>query len=164
VDERAIEVGHGAALHVRPLRRGDVRTVLAVFERLSERSRRARFNGPKPCLSSSDLRRLASVDDDRRALVGYVEGDSDPVAIARLVRDGSSAEIAFAVADEYQRCGIGTALATELVADAAASGITEITAFVSSDNPVALRLFRRIATVLDIRREGSDYWVRAAIA
>src|SRR4029079_16354469 len=127
---------------------------------MRERSRRARFNGPKPCLSASDLRGLASVDGDRRALVGYVEGDSDPVAIARLVRDGSSAEIAFAVADDYQRRGIGTALAAELVADAAASRITEITAFVSSDNPVAIRLFGRIATVLDIRREGSDYWIR----
>lgn len=164
MDERVIEVGHGPALHVRPLQRGDVQTVMTVFERLSERSRRSRFNGAKPCLRASDLRGLASVDDDRRALVGYVEGDSDPVAIARLVRDGSSAEIAFAVADEYQHRGIGTALAAELVADAAASGITEITAFVSSDNPVAMRLLRRIANVLDICREGSDYWIRAAIA
>lgn len=155
---------HAPALYVRPLRRGDVRTVMAVFERLSERSRRARFNGAKPCLRPSELRELASVDDDRRVLVGYVEGDSDPVAIARLVREGSSAEVAFAVADEYQHRGIGTALASELVADAAASGITEITALVASDNPVAMRLVRRISNVLHVCREGSDYWVRAAIA
>ena len=35
---------------------------MRVFERLSERSRRLRFNGPKPCLRAAELRELASVD------------------------------------------------------------------------------------------------------
>jgi hypothetical protein len=35
--------------------------------------------------------------------------------IARLVRDGSSAEIAFAVADEHRQRDIGSALAAELI-------------------------------------------------
>ncbi len=149
---------------MRPLRHGDVRTVSAVFERLGEQSRRTRFNGPKPCLSASELRQLASVDRTRHALVAYVEGDPQPVAIARLVRDGRSAEIAFAVADEYQYRGIGSALAEELVADARAAGVTEITALVSSDNPAAVAVLRRIANVLDIRLEGPELSIRAAIA
>ena len=149
---------------MRPLRHGDVRTVMSVFKRLGEQSRRARFNGPKPCLRVSELRQLASIDRTRHALVAYVEGDEQPVAIARLVRDGRAAEIAFAVADEYQRRGIGSALAAELVADARAAGITEITAFVSSDNPAAVALLRRIANVFDIRFEGPALSIRAAIA
>ena len=48
-------------LCVRPLRDGDVRTVLSVFERLGEGSRRARFNGPKPRLPASELRRQGIV-------------------------------------------------------------------------------------------------------
>ena len=161
---RVVKPRNGPTLLVRPLRHGDVRTVMNVFERLGERSRRARFNGPKPCLSVSELRWLASVDRTRRALVAYVEGDPQPVAIARLVREGRSAEIAFAVADDHQRRGIGSALAAELVADARASGITEITALVSSDNPAALALLRRIANVFDIRRAGPELSIRAAIA
>lgn len=151
-------------LVVRPLRHGDVRTVMWVFERLSERSRRSRFHGAKPCLSRSDLRSLASVDRNRRALVAYMGHDPKPVAIARLVREGSSAEIAFAVADEYQRRGIGTRLAGELVAEARAEGVKEITALVSADNPAAVSLLRRIANVLSVRFDGSDLSIRAAIA
>jgi ribosomal protein S18 acetylase RimI-like enzyme len=149
---------------VRPLRHGDVRTVWGLFERLGERSRRTRFNGPKPCLSVPELRQLASVDSTHHVLVAYVEDDSQAVAIARLVREGSSAEIAFAVADEYQQRGIGSTLAAELVTDARAAGITEITALVSSDNPAAVALLRRIAGALDIRREGPELSIRVAIA
>ena len=161
---RVLEPKHGPTLLVRPLRDGDVRTVLGVFERLGERSRRARFHGPKPCLGASELRQLASVDGTRHALVAYVEGDRQPVAIARLVRDGRAAEIAFAVADEHQQRGIGSALTAELIADARAAGITEITAVVSSDNPAAVALLRRILNVLDVRLEGPELSIRAAIA
>jgi ribosomal protein S18 acetylase RimI-like enzyme len=151
-------------LRIRPLRHGDVRTVMALFERLSERSRRARFNGAKPCLTAYELRRLSSVDETNRALVAYVEGDPQPVGIARLVRDGSSAEIAFAVADEHQHQGIGSALTAELLADARESGITEITALVAGDNRAAVALLRRVANVLAVSFEGPDLVIRAAIA
>ena len=112
---RVVKPRNGPALIVRPLRHGDVATVLAVFGRLGERSRRARFNGPKPCLSPAELEQLAAVDSNHHALVGYVEGDPQPVAVAQLVRTGrDSAEIAFAVADDYQQRGIGSALGQSL--------------------------------------------------
>jgi ribosomal protein S18 acetylase RimI-like enzyme len=160
---RALQPKRGPTLLVRPLRNGDVATVAALFARLSDRSRRARFNGPKPRLSTSELEHLASVDSTRHALVAYVRGDPQPVAIARLVRDGHSAEIAFAVADEYQELGIGSALTAELIADARAAGITEITALVASDNPAALALLRRILNALEIRLEGPELSVSAAL-
>ena len=161
---RVLKPKHGPTLLVRPLRHGDVRTVVAVFERLGEQSRRARFNGPKPCLTRTELRQLAAADHSHHALVAYVEDDPRPVAIARLVRNGDSAEIAFAVVDEYQHRGIGSTLAAELIADARASGIREITALASSDNPAAVALLRRTSNVLDIRLEGPELSIRAAIA
>ena len=139
-------------------------TVLAVFDRLGERSRRTRFNGPKPRLSSVELERLAAVDATRHALVGYLEGDDAPVAIARLVRDGASAEIAFEVADEHQGQGIGSALTAELLADARAAGIREVTALVASDNQAAMSLLRRVVDRLEVRFEGPELSVRAALA
>ena len=160
---RVLKPKHGPTLLVRPLRHGDVGTVMAAFQRLSERSRRARFNGPKPRLSSSDLEQLASVDSSRHVLVAYVAGDQQPVAIARLVRDGPSAEIAFEVADDYQQLGIGSALTAELIADARAAGITEITALVSSDNPAAVALLRRVLDVLDVRFDGPELSIRGAL-
>ena len=161
---RILKPRHAPTLLVRPLRHRDVHTVLAVFERLSDESRRARFNGPKPSLTRMELRRLATVDSRNHVLVGYVKDDPKPVAIAQLVREGRTAEIAFAVADEYQQQGIGTALTGELIADARAAGITEITALVASDNPAALALLRRIMGVLDVSFEGPELSIRAAIA
>ena len=161
---RYVTLPNGKGLLVRPLRNGDVDTVAALFERLGERSRRARFNGPKPSLGSAELAHLAAVDETRHVLVGYLEGDPGPVAIARLVRDGDSAEIAFEVADEHQRHGIGSALTAELLADARAAGVREVTALVASDNTAAVSLLRRVLDRLEVRFDGPELSIRAALA
>jgi ribosomal protein S18 acetylase RimI-like enzyme len=131
---------------IRPLRNGDTQTVSALFERLGDRSRERRFCGAKPRLSEIELASLARVDHTHHVLVGYVDGDPQPVAIARLVRSGSSAEIAFAVADEHQSRGIGSILAGELAADARAAGITELVATICGDNPRVMALLRRLGS------------------
>jgi ribosomal protein S18 acetylase RimI-like enzyme len=153
---RVVELRHGRGLLVRPLRRGDVETVVAVFDRLGEQSRRRRFLAPKQHLDERDLQALTVVDARHHALVAYVEGDARPVAIARLVRDGSSAEIAVAVADDHQQRGIGSALTHELIADARA-------ALVSGDNRAAVALLRRVAGALEIRFEGPALSIRARL-
>ena len=161
---RALRLSRGQILLVRPLRNGDVETVAEVFDRLGDESRRARFNGAKPRLSPAELEHLARVDSTRHVLVAYLEGDERPVAIARLVRDGSSAEIAFEVADDHQRLGIGSALTGELLADARAAGITEVTALVASDNSAAVHLLRRVLDRLEVRFEGPELAIRASLA
>ena len=160
---RVVKPRHGPEMLVRPLSRGDTATVLAVFERLGEESRRARFNGPKGRLGEEELRRLAAVGPSHHALVAWVDGDPEPIAIARLVRGGDTAEIAFAVADAYQGLGIGSALAGLLVADARAAGVREVTALVRSDNPAALALLRRVLGRLELRLEGPELLVRAPL-
>jgi ribosomal protein S18 acetylase RimI-like enzyme len=165
MNTRALTLPHGPLFLVRPLRRGDVDTVKAVLERLGDASHRARFNGPKPCLAPAELEELARVDTSHHVLVGHVDGDPEPAAVARLVRTGrDSAEIAFAVADRYQHLGIGSALARELLDDARAAGITQVTALARADNRAALALMRRSADILDMRFEGPDLTIHAAIA
>jgi ribosomal protein S18 acetylase RimI-like enzyme len=161
---RVIQPRRGPAILIRPLERGDTRTVAAVFERLGDASRRARFGGPKPCLSDEELSRLARVDGDHHALVVWVEGDPLPAGIGRLARAGGEVEVAFAVADQHQCRGIGSALAHELLADARAAGITEIVAVADSDNRAALALMRRAADVVQVRLEGPQISIRAALA
>ena len=132
---------------IRPLRNGDTTTVAAVFARLGDRSRERRFCGAKPRLSDVELANLAHVDADHHVLVGYVDGDPEPVGIARLVRDGASAEIAFAVADAHQNRRVGSTLAGQLAADARAAGITELVATVCGDNPRVVALIKRLGSV-----------------
>ena len=136
-----------SGLTVRSLQDGDTETVSALFGRLGDRSRERRFCGAKPRLSEIELARLARVDARHHVLVGYVDGDSAPVGIARLVRTGSSAEIAFAIADEHQSRGIGSILANELAADARAAGITQLVATVCGDNPRVMALLKRLGSL-----------------
>jgi ribosomal protein S18 acetylase RimI-like enzyme len=95
--------------------------------------------------------------------VAYVDGDPQPVAIARLVRSGVSAEIAFEVADAYQGRGIGSALTQELVSDACAAGILEVTALVRSDNRAAFAVLSRVLGQFELRLEGPETVVRAPL-
>ena len=82
-----------------------------------------------------------------------------PASSARARR----AEIAFEVADEHQRLGIGSALTAELLADARAAGITEVTALVASDNTAAVSLLRRVLDRLEVRFEGPELAIRAGL-
>lgn len=155
---------HGGAVHsryhagitIRPLRNGDTAPVVALLDRLGPQSRARRFGGAKPRLSDAELRALARVDRDHHVLVAYVEGDPEPAGIAQLVRDGSAAEVACAVADDCQGHGVGAILTRELAADARAAGITELHATVCGDNPRAVALLTRCAQTLDVTWRGRE--------
>jgi GNAT superfamily N-acetyltransferase len=124
---------------------GDTETVAALFDRLGDGSREKRFCGGKRRLSDAELASLARVDADHHVLVAYLDGDRDPVGIARLARANGAAEVAFEVADEYQGRGVGSTLVRELAADARAVGISEFVAMVCRDNPGAVALLKQVA-------------------
>jgi GNAT superfamily N-acetyltransferase len=60
------------------------------------------------------------------------------------VRDGDSAEVAFAVADAWQGRGVGTILVERLREDARAAGITRFVAEVLPGNAPGLALAARL--------------------
>jgi acetyltransferase len=126
---------------IRPLRNGETGAVQAVFDRLGPRSRLLRFGGAKTALSVGDLEQLARVDGNHHVLVAVV--GAEPVGIARLVRDGASAEVAVEVADEWQGRRVGTILMARLAADARAAGIEHLHAYVQSHNVASRALLRR---------------------
>jgi GNAT superfamily N-acetyltransferase len=127
---------------IRTLRNGETETVQAVFDRLGARSRYLRFGGAKNVLLPSDLEVLARVDATHHVLVAIAGGV--PVGIARLVRDGDVAEVAFAVADDWQSRGVGRLLGERLAADARAAGIRQLTGTVTRGNDASVALLRRL--------------------
>ena len=136
---------HGAfakGITIRPLRSGDRETVQAVFDALGPESRRLRFGGAKNVLLPADLEALARVDATHHVLVAWSGGG--PIGLARLVRHGDLAEIAFEVADEWQRRGVGTLLVDRLAADARAAGIARFRGDVDDGNAASLALLRRL--------------------
>jgi ribosomal protein S18 acetylase RimI-like enzyme len=148
---------------IRPLRDGDRKTVSAVFERLGDQSRVQRFAGAKPRLSEADLELLSRVDGAHHVLVAWVDGDARPAGLARLVREGEVGEVAFEVADEHQRSGIGSALMQRLAGDARAAGITSLHATVRGENRGASKLLSRCARIVDVRWCGGEREVFATL-
>jgi GNAT superfamily N-acetyltransferase len=137
----------GRLVTVRPLANGDTQAVTAVFDRLSDASRARRFHAAKPRLSDREAATLAEVGPNSHVLVAYVGADPLPAGLARLARDRSdpsTAEIAFEVADCYQRAGIGSLLVEMLLADARAAGISHVDALMQISNRAALNLLQRI--------------------
>jgi len=134
---------------VRPLRGGDTEVVQAVFDRLGPRSRLLRFGGAKNVLMPSELAELARVDGNHHVLVAWFAGE--PVGIARLVRDGSVADVAFAVVDSLQGNGVGTVLSQRLAEDARAAGIATLRATMSAENRTSLALMRRMTDGLELQ-------------
>jgi acetyltransferase len=142
-------------ISIRPLRDGDTETVKTVFDRLGERSRRFRFGRSLSNLTAAELKLLAQVDFRHRVLVAY--SGAAPVGIAHSVRGpGRCAEIAFAVGDEWQRLGIGTALAKLLIEDAAAAGITQVWAVMRLENEAPLKLMGKTTTIVGRRIAGGE--------
>jgi ribosomal protein S18 acetylase RimI-like enzyme len=133
---------HTRGVTIRPLRNGDAATIAVVFEKLSPASRHLRFGGAKNELSGADLEVLSRVDGTHHVLVAWSGGE--PVGVGRLVRAGSCAEVAFAVADAWQSRGVGRLLADRLAADARAAGIRSFHADVRPDNTRSLALLRRL--------------------
>jgi ribosomal protein S18 acetylase RimI-like enzyme len=149
-----------ATIHLHRLEYGDRRSVLEVFRALSDVSRRLRFLGPKPALADDELARLVDVGCCGREAVAAVESATGrTVGIGRFVREGDSpdAEIAFAVADDWQGRGVGTVLLDELKELARHAGIERFRATVSASNDAALALVRRAGSVVSARLEDGAY-------
>lgn len=126
---------------VRPLRSGETAVVQAVFDALGPRSRLLRFGGAKNVLRAAELELLARVDANHHVLVAAAAGR--PIGLARLVREGASAEVAFEVADDWQGRGIGRLLVDRLAADARAAGIEHLEGDVRDVNAASRALLRR---------------------
>ena len=132
---------HVGGVVIRPLRNGETATVQAVFDGLGARSRLLRFGGAKNVLRGDDLTLLARVDATHHVLVAVAAGV--PVGLARLVRDGATAEVAFEVVDAWHGRGVGRLLADRLAADARAAGIAALVGEIRDANPASRALLRR---------------------
>jgi GNAT superfamily N-acetyltransferase len=124
------------------------RAVDTVFAQLSPRSRYLRFHTPVHRLIGPIRARLVDLDGRcRAAVVADVPGPDGPgpVGIARLARSGpGTAEIAVAVADAWQRRGIGSRLATAIAVLAEELGYTTLSGAVLPENVAMLGLARRV--------------------
>ena len=138
----------GTTLRLRAPVEDDVPALVAFFAELSVRSRFLRFHGFT--LAGDRFARTLVVPDwaEKGSLIGVMGETADEriVAVGNYVRlrDPHTAEAAFAVADDFQRKGIGTRLVEQLAQRAADHGIEAFIAEVLPENATMLSVFENI--------------------
>jgi len=138
-------------LTVRSVRATDKSALSALFDRLSPRSRHYHFLGPKRMLSLRELANLTDIDHVEREALALVGPDGRLIAVARygpVSDDPNAAEVALAVADEWQGRGIGCALASLLIAEARGNRIVRLQAMTLAENHPSRKLLRRLSSTV----------------
>lgn len=145
---------------MRPISLTDKQALLDGFERLGPDSRYRRFLSPVNSLGTRELKYLTEVDHHaHEALVALDPRTGQGLGVARFIRssaDRTVGEAAVAVADDWQRQGLGTALLHELTSRAREEGIERFSALVLTDNEPVLELLRGLG---DVHVTGRDQGV-----
>jgi GNAT superfamily N-acetyltransferase len=133
----------GTAVTVRPIEVTDGPGLVRFHESLSFETIRSRFFGIHPHLSSAEAEHFTTVDHhEREAMVGIVAGEIVAVGRYEHLDGGGDAEVAFVVADGWQRRGIASILLELLAARARREGISRFIAETLGDNLAMIKVFR----------------------
>jgi RimJ/RimL family protein N-acetyltransferase len=147
----------GRRIEIRAIQPGDQADMLAAVERSSAESLHRRFFGVKRFFTEKEIAFFLDVDFvDHVALVAVLTeaGRTTIVGGGRyvLVRPGT-AEVAFAVVDEFQGQGVGAALMRHITAIARDAGLKELIAEVLPENSAMLKVFEKSGLRCRAQRE-----------
>ncbi|NMO02437.1 GNAT family N-acetyltransferase [Gordonia sp. TBRC 11910] len=132
----------GGVVHIRPITPDDAAKLVAFHARLSEQTRYLRYFEPYPTMSPNDVYRATHVDNRYRVgLIALLGDEIIAVGVYEGRPDSTTAEVAFVVADEHQRRGLGSVLLEHLAGAAADSGIETFEAAILAENPSMVRVF-----------------------
>ncbi len=144
---RRVQLSDGRVVRIRPIRATDAEALQAFDAGLCDRSRRLRYLGWMPPMSAEQAASMADLDARRRFALVAVAAGPRLVADCRLVRledERDRAEVAIAVADDYQDVGLGTAMLRSMLDIAARQRLGEVFAEVRYDNKRMMHVLRRL--------------------
>ena len=146
--ERWVELKDGRRAFLRPLKLTDEGLVRDLFYRLSPESVHYRFFRLLKAMPHRQLQELLRVDyaaDMALVALTGIEPEAEMVGIAHYAKDpnGSFAETAFLVRDDWHGKGVATALMATLAEHAQRQGIAGFTAEVLASNHGMLRVFHK---------------------
>ncbi len=153
----------GRSLRLRPIRPDDKKRLEEFFYRLSPRSRYLRFQFPKTSISEQELAHYTDVTPPQGCAYVATRGEGEKERIVAVGRwdtlpDGRSAEVAFAVEDQLQMQGVGTALLEQLATAAIRFNIQRFVAQVLVENTTMLDVFERSGFKTTKRLEQGIYY------
>jgi GNAT superfamily N-acetyltransferase len=148
---------------VRPLRLSDAEPLRDMLYRLSDESTYQRFFEFKKSHPREEIEELVdSAHQENVALVATTLDAGEVVGMARYDLDPATqlADVAFVVADAWQKKGIGTALMRRIVEIARARGVAGFTADVLPTNELMLAVFNESGLEMSTELEAGICRVR----
>jgi acetyl coenzyme A synthetase (ADP forming)-like protein len=152
----------GRTVHIRPVRPDDEPGLFRFLRGLSEESRAMRFFSATTEEVLADMARRGSHVDYRQRFAFVATTGPDERVVGHALyeaQEGGTAEVAFAVADDFQGRGLGTILLGHLAEVASSQGIREFVAFVLPENQRMLEVFRESGFPIQARLEGAEFVV-----
>jgi RimJ/RimL family protein N-acetyltransferase len=147
----------GRRVEIRALRHEDRNGLEEAVSRASAESVRRRFFSLRRHFSEQEMEFFSNIDFvSHVALVVIAEEGGRPVIVGGgryIVLEPGRAEVAFALIDEYQGHGIGTALMRHLAAIARDAGLKELIAEVLPENTAMLNVFKKSGLQPTTKRE-----------
>ena len=129
----------------------------AIQRKVSAQSFFYRFLRPKRYLTDKDIASFVNCDFvSQVGLIALVRQNLRMAIVAGArywITRADEAEIAFIVADDYQRQGIGTAILKHLCSIARQAGLKRLYALAIPDNEGALRLLNKLGFPCDVQSD-----------
>jgi GNAT superfamily N-acetyltransferase len=144
----------GTSIRIRLLRPEDAPLLAEMYNGLSDESFYQRFLSMTKPIPQAMLPRLCQIDYfNSMALVALADDSGHELIVGegRYAREGGSdfADVAFAVAQDYQGRGIGWILMRQLVEVARRQGLAGFTAEILSANSVMIHMFHKLGLDLE---------------
>ena len=156
---RQVILQNGAQAVIRFIQPEDTALLQKMFKKVSKSSIYYRYFGYLPEINAEFIARLTCANPLREMII-VVEtrfnGSREFIAMANVVMDsdGEKAELAFLVADAWQKQGIGTALMDFIGKIAVRKGISTLYAYLMAINQGIIALLKK--TGFTLHREGFD--------
>lgn len=133
---------NGRRVFIRPIESSDAAALAEFHDHLSATSIHNRFFGAHPHLTALEANSFTTIDHRRRMAFVAID-DRTVVGVGRYeeINDQTVAEVAFVVADHFQRQGLGTILLSLLVDHARANGYAKFVAQVLASNSCMREVF-----------------------
>ncbi|MCU1492145.1 MAG: hypothetical protein JWM85_3550 [Acidimicrobiaceae bacterium] len=133
---------NGQGVFIRPIEPSDAPALVEFHARILATSIHNRFFGAHPNLTSQEASSFATIDH-RRRMAFVVLDDGTVVGVGRYewIDNQTVAEVAFVVADHFQRQGLETILLRLLVDHARSNGFTQFVAQVLASNSCMREVF-----------------------
>jgi RimJ/RimL family protein N-acetyltransferase len=157
--EETLRTPDGQEVFIRPIRPDDESMMREMFYQFSEQTKYLRYHAALKTMPHNKMQVFCTVDYDAEMAIVALAGKpphEDIVGVARYLADAErqTAEVAFTVADAFQRKGLGTFFFDKLVRIARTRGIHTFYGYVLVENSGMLKIFHRSGMVIETQTDG----------